>query len=245
MTQASTAAKGLRIALRNSSTPAPVFAETWTILGLPPNSRVNRSRNIGRSDLLRAITGLLSLARFKKWRSSQSKSAAPSTTTTNRSASAIARCVRSTPMLSIRSVDSRIPAVSVNITGNPLRFMCSLRVSRVVPAISVTMARSVPSKRLNRLDLPLLGRPTRVTLTPSRRRCPWLKVDAKTRISEASLSRLSPISCVSVCGKSSSTNSTADSSGTIKATNLSFNGCRREESSPFICRTACCAAASV
>ena len=42
----------------------------------------------------------------------------------------------------------------------PSRSSCSSSVSRVVPATSVTMARSRASSRLNSDDLPALGRPT-------------------------------------------------------------------------------------
>jgi enoyl-CoA hydratase len=45
-------------------------------------------------------------------------------------------------------------------------------VSRVVPAISLTMARSKPSNTLSRLDFPTLGAPQMTVATPSRRMRP-------------------------------------------------------------------------
>ena len=47
-----------------------------------------------------------------------------------------------TPMASIRSPLSRIPAVSASRSSTPPTSTCSSTVSRVVPAMSVTMARS-------------------------------------------------------------------------------------------------------
>lgn len=89
-----------------------------------------------------------------------------------RSASAIAPWVRSRPIASILSPASRIPAVSVSEIGIPCRLIDSVRLSRVVPGRSVTIARSNRSNLLNRLDLPTFGRPINVTLSPSRKRCP-------------------------------------------------------------------------
>ena len=43
----------------------------------------------------------------------------------------------------------------------------------VVPAISVTIAASLPANAFNRLDLPALGRPAITTFIPSRNRLPW------------------------------------------------------------------------
>ncbi len=42
----------------------------------------------------------------------------------------------------------------------------SLTRSRVVPGVAVTMARSRSTRRLNKLDLPTLGRPTMASVSP-------------------------------------------------------------------------------
>src|SRR5690606_11098584 len=46
----------------------------------------------------------------------------------------------------------------------PSMWICSRSRSRVVPAMSVTMAASRPARALSRLDLPALGRPAITTL---------------------------------------------------------------------------------
>ena len=57
-----------------------------------------------------------------------------------KSASSNAFRLRSTPIRSTMSSVSRIPAVSTNFKGTPFTFTYSSIVSRVVPAISVTIA---------------------------------------------------------------------------------------------------------
>ena len=51
--------------------------------------------------------------------------------------------------------------------------------SRVVPGMSVTMARSCSSSRLNRLLLPTLGRPTMASVSPARTSPPNAKLAAR------------------------------------------------------------------
>ena len=70
------------------------------------------------------------------------------------------------------SPSRRRPAVSVSTRGTPRTFATSSRVSRVVPGIGVTMARSVRRRALSRLDLPTLGLPTRAVRTPWRSTMP-------------------------------------------------------------------------
>ena len=74
--------------------------------------------------------------------------------------------VRSTPLASIISCVSRIPAVSINLKLMPLIFISSSMVSRVVPAISDTMALSSFNKTFNKVDLPTFGFPAITTGTP-------------------------------------------------------------------------------
>ena len=63
-----------------------------------------------------------------------------------------------TPSRSTTSPVSRHPAVSTSVTARPSRSTRSDTRSRVVPAISVTIARSAPTSALKRLDLPTFGR---------------------------------------------------------------------------------------
>ncbi len=60
-----------------------------------------------------------------------------------------------------------MPAVSTSLTGMPAMATVSLTKSRVVPGVAVTMARSRSTSRLNKLDLPTLGRPTMASVRPS------------------------------------------------------------------------------
>ena len=60
----------------------------------------------------------------------------------------------------------RMPAVSTSLTGMPSRVVVSVTRSRVVPGMSVTMARSCSSRRLKRLLLPTLGGPTMARVKP-------------------------------------------------------------------------------
>ena len=73
----------------------------------------------------------------------------------------------STPICSITSEVSLIPAVSIRFRIIPLRLICSSNTSLVVPAISVTIARSVPTKALSKEDLPAFGFPRITVLIPS------------------------------------------------------------------------------
>ena len=65
----------------------------------------------------------------------------------------------------IPSPSSLIPAVSISVTGIP-KSRVSLKTSRVVPAISVTIALSKLSNALNKDDLPTFGFPIIATDTP-------------------------------------------------------------------------------
>ena len=81
--------------------------------------------------------------------------------------------VRSMPIVSIGSSVARSPAVSTIVSGMPRDLDLRARpVSRVVPAIGVTIATSSPARRFSRLDLPTFGRPTSTTASPSRSSAP-------------------------------------------------------------------------
>ena len=70
------------------------------------------------------------------------------------------------PMLSTTSCVSRIPAVSINRKPMPPITNSSSMVSRVVPAISETMARSSFNKAFKSVDFPTFGSPTIATGIP-------------------------------------------------------------------------------
>ena len=61
---------------------------------------------------------------------------------------------------------SRIPAVSINRKLIPSITISSSTVSRVVPAISETMARSSFNRAFNKVDFPTFGSPTMATGIP-------------------------------------------------------------------------------
>ena len=75
---------------------------------------------------------------------------------------------RRIPSFSTTSPVSRKPAVSVKVIGKPFKLIFSCSTSRVVPAISVTIARSLPANVFNSDDLPALGLPAITTCKPSR-----------------------------------------------------------------------------
>mmetsp|Transcript_8565 Transcript_8565/g.21056 ORF Transcript_8565/g.21056 Transcript_8565/m.21056 type:complete len:240 (-) Transcript_8565:903-1622(-) len=77
------------------------------------------------------------------------------------------------PTFSISSTaSSRIPAVSVTVTGYPPMLRLTWTRSLVVPGISDTIACSRSESALRRLDLPAFGTPTMATPNPSRIICP-------------------------------------------------------------------------
>ena len=60
--------------------------------------------------------------------------------------------------------------MSASVTGSPPISIVSRTMSRVVPGIGVTIARSLPTSRLSSVDLPAFGRPRITALKPARRR---------------------------------------------------------------------------
>ena len=76
------------------------------------------------------------------------------------------------PRLSTGSSLSRRPAVSTMCNGTPSICRVCPIVSRVVPAMGVTMASSAPAKALSSEDLPALGWPAITTFKPSRNNAP-------------------------------------------------------------------------
>ncbi len=155
------------IALSRASMPAPVSADisTFGVCG----DRSWTSTTTGRSVLLMTTMAGLSAIRSTICQSSAVSGTLPSTTSKARSACANAARLRSTPMSSARSrVSLRMPAVSTSTRGMPFRFSVSSSVSRVVPGMGVTMARSARNRALSRLLLPTLGWPTMAVRMPWR-----------------------------------------------------------------------------
>ena len=90
--------------------------------------------------------------------------------------------VRSIPRFSMVSFVSRMPAVSINRKVIPPRLTVSSITSRVVPCMSLTMARSSFSSAFNRVDLPAFVSPMMATGTPFLMALPTLKDCTKREI---------------------------------------------------------------
>ena len=102
--------------------------------------------------------------RRRRWAAARSAGVRPSATSVSRmmaSASCIAiwACSWTPDWMEPAGSGSR-PPVSSRMKGRPSQSVWAIRRSRVVPAMSETMAWRQPTMRLNRDDLPTLGRPT-------------------------------------------------------------------------------------
>ena len=169
---------------------------------------------------------------------------ASSLTSTARSARSSSARARRMPSISIGSADSRKPAVSTRVRAMPSRWIVSRSTSRVVPGISVTIARSLAAKRLSRLDLPAFGRPMMTTCRPSSRRTPR-RLAARMSSSWSRRRSRSPSTAGSARkSTSSSGKSMAASIQTRRRTTPSARACTCREKSPSRLRTAARAAAS-
>jgi hypothetical protein len=56
-----------------------------------------------------------------------------------------------------------MPPVSTTVNARPFHSLSASMRSRVVPGVSSTTASREPASRLNKVDLPTLGRPTSAT----------------------------------------------------------------------------------
>ena len=153
-------------------------------VGLRPASETVRM-----SSLFETISTLLSMNCLNKSWSDPARGFDPSTTIRTTSATAAAWLERRTPSDSTMSMTSdvpRKPAVSTRVTFRPSRSIVSVTRSRVVPGMSVTMARDAPASALNKLDFPTFGRPTIAICKPSRtsrpRRAPVRSVRVRRTI---------------------------------------------------------------
>ena len=138
---------------------------------------------IARSDLFSKMIAFLSSKSFRISSSSSFSSSEESTTYKIKSASPASVRAFSTPIFSILSSVSRIPAVSMRRRPRSLRRTDSSSTSLVVPATSVTIARSCPERRLRREDLPAFGLPRMTVRMPSERILPESKVRIISSIS--------------------------------------------------------------
>ena len=149
--------------------------------------------------------------------------------------------VRSTPCCSMASVVARIPAVSINRNWMPLMFITSSMVSRVVPGISETMARSSFSKAFNRVDLPALGLPAITVFTPFLITLPSLN-DSANGCSNSCIRSINAISCSRLANSTSSSLKSSSSS----ISEAKFKSCVRRSfiwllKPPRICcKASCC-----
>ena len=121
--------------------------------------------------------------------------------------------------------------------------MCSRTVSRVVPAMWVTMAMSSPASALSRLDLPTLGAPTSTTFMPSRKIAPCPAVDKIVDSSFCSAASLPLASAASRKSISSSGKSSVASTSIRRVIKSSTRAWMRLENAPLSERTAMRAAA--
>ena len=158
-----------RISGRRSS-PLPSLAQMGSTQS---KGRSASSTTWPRSALLRNAMALgASRARSMASRSSSVRGWEPSQTNSTRSARWAVSLDRSTPRASTVSTVSRMPAVSMSRSRKDPTWTDSSTISRVVPGMSVTMARSKPASRFRRLDFPTLGLPTMAAAMPCRRICP-------------------------------------------------------------------------
>ena len=140
-------------------------------------------------------------------------------------------------MRSTASPVSRSPAVSVSSTRTPPICMASVSVSRVVPGISVTIARSPPSSALSRLLLPAFGLPQSTTRNPSSSIRPARASQAASNLAAIALQEAVTSSAVCVSSTSSGKSiaaAIAASRDVISARAVRTNA----DTPPSICRTA-------
>ena len=148
-------------------------------------------------------------------------------------------------MASTSSAPSRRPAVSITCTGTPSICIVSCTLSRVVPAIGVTMASSAPAKALSSEDLPALGCPAITTRMPSRSKAPWRAAPSTLASAACRPSSCPWASALRKKSISSSGKSSVASTNRRRRTKPSRSWSTSREKSPASERTALRAAASV
>src|SRR5690348_1640044 len=224
---------------RNKSRPAPVRAES--AMKIVPSRSLREGGTPSRSILL-TITIRLAAGGVPSNRSAVV--IAPSTTLKTRSARASSARARRMPSPSTTSADSRKPAVSARVKSTPYSTIDSRSTSRVVPGMSVTIARSLPASAFSRLDLPTLGSPTITACMPSVRRAPRRAASSKACKPCVASSNNRSITGFEALSAASSEKSIAASISTRRRTIRFASTSARRENSPSSDRKAARACAS-
>ena len=132
-----------KIDVFKSSNPCPVSIEVST-MGLSGVSFwiCSMSKSSVKSILFKTVMDFLSFVSSSSLRSSSVRGSDASSMTSNKSERSSHSLLRFTPAYSTVSDVSLMPAVSMSLIGMPRMLAYSSMVSRVVPGISVTIARS-------------------------------------------------------------------------------------------------------
>ena len=147
--------------------------------------------------------------------------------------------VRSMPSDSMVSLVSRRPAVSISRKRKPSMMIRSSMVSRVVPAISLTMALSSPTRALSKVDLPALVGPTIATRIPFLMALPVWK-EVVSAVSRSWMVSASVLSSVRSANSSSSWSAKSSSSSMrlVKWSSWSRSVCSSDVMPPLSCVSA-------
>src|SRR5690348_7473367 len=230
-----------RSAARNKSSPSPVRADN--AMKLVP-SRSLRDGGMPSRSILLMTTIRFAEGGVPSNRAAFAIAVVRSTTRKTRSARASSARARRMPSLSTTSADSRKPAVSARVNSTPSSTIDSRSTSRVVPGISVTIARSLPASAFRRLDLPTLGSPTITARMPSVRRAPRWAAASKACSPHVTSSNNRSITGFDALSDASSEKSIAASTSTRRRTISFASASARRENSPSSERTAARACAS-
>ena len=195
----------------NSWIPSSSFADI-SIIGISrPRScsaSISFDTTVSRSVLFNRIIAFLSSTRFRIFWSFSSNDRDASTTYITRSALFAYSFAFSTPIFSITSSVSRIPAVSMIFRLSPCRWICSSKTSLVVPSMSVTMALSLPESTFNKEDFPAFGFPTITVWIPSFKILPSsddrMRSSSSLKIPSVTVCSVSPYPSTLICSGSSS-----------------------------------------
>ena len=163
----------------------PIFCdmEVWMTISPAMDGSSFGFQTEGKSVLLSRRILFFSLLCSKIIWSSSVRGRLKSRSTRTKSACCMISLERLTPICSTMSSVSRIPAVSMMRRGTPSMVIISSMISRVVPSISVTMARCSCKISFRREDLPTFGFPMMAVFSPSFSNRPVSKVSRSCFIS--------------------------------------------------------------
>ena len=195
---------------------------------MPSTSHLFTRSTNSRSDEEALTLSQIYSASDKTVSSPRDKSVIPSTI----DASFNLRNVRSMPIFSTNSSVSRMPAVSMNRNITPPRLSVSSIVSRVVPAISETIALSSPRSAFSKVLLPVFVAPTIATGTPFLMALPRLKESVRRTI-WVNVSSNAPNSERLANSTSSSLKSSSSSRREVIVRSFSLRVFSSEEKPPF------------